>query len=439
MAEQVKRPWGYRHVILLLLWLLYIINYFDRISVLTFLPYIQKDLSLSPVEVGWLASIFFFGYAIAQVIAGFLADKIGPKRTMNIAIWVFTFVTFLTGFVKTFWQFIWLRLGLALGEGQHFAPSLRMIADWFPRDEKARANGFISSTAAVAPALVPIIVTQLAAGFDGWRPVFFVLAVPGFVGIWLLWRYVADNPKQLLNGRVTEEEYQLITSSPDATSTDQAKSFDTKMFLTDVHFYLYCAGLFIMLMMYWGMSAWISTFLVKQHGMDIKTMGFVASVPYIVAFISMNFGGWMADTWFKAKPKYVTIISFIGCIPTFYLIGHVAKGNIPMLLFGLMMGGFFIHLCFGMMYSFPARRYPKEVVGRAVGVSNAVGQMGSFTSPLVAGYLVLTNADNTYDFSNVFLFWSSLAIVGVAAIWFLKEEFILDTDRFKAKAAAGVE
>ena len=85
-----QKAWGYRWVILFIVWLLYLINYFDRISVLTFLPYIQKDLGLTAVEIGWLGSIFFFGYAIAQFFAGFLADKFGPKKTMNIAIWVFT-------------------------------------------------------------------------------------------------------------------------------------------------------------------------------------------------------------------------------------------------------------------------------------------------------------------------------------------------------------
>ena len=62
------------------------------------------------------------------------------------------------------------------------------------------------------------------------------------------------------------------------------------------------------------MTTWISTFLVKQHGLDLKTMGFFASLPYIVAFFSIYFGGWMADNWFGGKPKVVTVISFLGCI-----------------------------------------------------------------------------------------------------------------------------
>ena len=66
MNDTAKKAWGYRYVILFVVWLLYLINYFDRISVLTCLPYIQKDLNLNAVEIGWLGSIFFFGYACAQ-------------------------------------------------------------------------------------------------------------------------------------------------------------------------------------------------------------------------------------------------------------------------------------------------------------------------------------------------------------------------------------
>lgn len=142
MQEAAKKIWGNRHVVLLVVWLLYIINYFDRLSVLTFLPFIQKDLQLTPVQVGQLASVFFFAYAAAQVTAGYLADKFGSKKIMNIAILVFTAITVLTGVVKSFGQFIALRIGLGLGEGHHFAPAVRTINNWFPLQERGRATSF---------------------------------------------------------------------------------------------------------------------------------------------------------------------------------------------------------------------------------------------------------------------------------------------------------
>jgi sugar phosphate permease len=436
MPGTAKKIWGYRYVILFAIWFIYLINYFDRISVLTFLPFIQKDLGLSAVQIGWLGSIFFFGYSLAQPLAGYLADKIGPKMTMYIAVWVFTIVTAITGLVQNFWQFIALRLGLAIGEGQHFAPSLRMIANWFPSQEKGRATGFFSTTWAVAPAIVPILVTQLAAGlFDGaWRPVFFLLAIPGAICIWILWKFVSDSPKAMLEkGKVKKEEYDLITSSIQVEATEHGKTYSSKIFATDIQFYLYTIGLFVMLMIYWGMTTWISTFLVRQHGMNLKTMGFYASLPYIVAFFSMFLGGWMADKWFGGKPKIVTVISLLGCIPALLFIGNVSKGDTGLLLIGLAVGGFFINLAWGMMYAFPSWRYPKEVVGRAVGVSNGIGQFGAFVSPMIAGYLVIANPDKTYDFTNVFIFWSIMALIGAIAAACLKEKSIVDHSKFETQ------
>ena len=431
-----KRLWGYRWTILFVIWLLYIINYFDRISVLIFLPYIQKDLNLSPVEVGWLGSIFFFGYAVAQFSSGYLSDKIGPKKTMNIAIWVFTAVTFLTGFVRSFWQFIILRISLALGEGHHYVPAVRTIANWFPRDEKGQANGYFTTTWAFGPALIPIVVTWLSADVFGgaWRPVFFVLAIPGLLGIYILYKFIADSPGQMLQkGKMTKEEYDLITSSVGEGAEVHGKKYSTKIFSTDIQYYLFTLNFFILLMIYWGMTTWISTFLVKQHGMDIKTMGLFAAVPYIIAGFSMWLGGFIADKVFQGRMKVVTIIGFLGCIPVLYFIGQVPKGQTGLLLLCLALGGFFVNFPWGVMQAFPSMRYPKEVVGRAMGITNGVGQFGSFISPLISGYMVVTLPDSSYDFGNVFLFWSVLSFFAVFSTFFLKESQV-DCSKYEIRS-----
>jgi len=433
--DHTRKKWGYRWTILFIIWILYIINYFDRISVLIFLPYIQRDLNLSPVEVGWLGSIFFLGYAVAQMSSGYLADKIGPKKTMNIAIWVFTTVTFLTGFVSTFWQFIILRISLALGEGHHYVPAVRTIANWFPRHEKGRANGYFTTTWAFGPAIIPIIVTWLSADVFGgtWRPVFFVLAVPGIIGVFLLSKFMENAPGRILQkGKMTQEEYDLITSSVGEGEDVHGKKYSTKIFTTDIQYYIFTLNFFVLLMIYWGMTTWISTFLVKQHGMDLKTMGFYASMPYIVAGFAMWFGGFIADKFFQGRMKIVTIIGFLGCVPALYAIGQVQEGETGLLLLCLALGGFFVNFPWGVMQAYPSLRYPKEVVGRAMGITNGIGQFGSFVSPLISGYLVVSMPDSTYDFSNVFIFWSLLAVFAVISASFLKESLV-DCSKYETR------
>ncbi|MFP3387752.1 MFS transporter [Brevibacillus sp. SIMBA_040] len=429
MNAVVKKGWGYRHVVLVVLWLLYIINYFDRMAVLTFLPFIQKDLDLTPVELGQLASVFFFAYSLAQVTAGFLADKIGPKKVMNIAIIVFTAITALTGVVKTFGQFLALRIGLGLGEGHHFAPACRTINNWFPMAERGRSVSFFATSWAVAPAIVPVLVTSLSFYFFGgeWRPVFYVLAVPGLIGIFALWYFITNTPKEMLDkGRLDKTEYEHITSGDadvqaEATSDKGTKKKNINIFLKDGYFYVYTLLLFCQLAVYWGTTTWLTTFLVKQHGLDLKQMGFFASVPYIIAFFAMMMGGWLMDKVLH-RMKPVAIIAYLGCIPVLWMLGAVEKGQTGMLLTALLLVGFFINLNFGTVYAYVQKRYPQEVVGSATGLSNGIGQMGSFVSPLVAGYLVKVGADGSQDFSNVFVFFAIAAAVAALCAIILKEQ-----------------
>jgi len=424
MSTIMKKAWGYRYWILVILWLVYIINYFDRMAVLTFLPYIQKDLNLTPVEVGQLASVFFFAYAAAQISAGFLADKIGSKKVMYIAVVVFTFVTALTGLVKNFAQFIALRIGLGLGEGHHFAPAIRAINNWFPSKERGRAVSFFATSWAVAPAIVPVIVTSVSIYFFSgeWRPVFYVLAIPGLLGIFLLWRFVADSPKELIEkGKLSkDQDIQEENVVPKKMSKEEKrKSYG--VFLKDINFYVFTLCLFCQLAVYWGTTTWLTSFLVTQHGLNLKEMGLFASAPYIVAFFAMMLGGWLMDNVVH-RMKPVALIGYLGSIPVLWMLGSVDKGNTGMLLTLLLLVGFFVNLNFGSIYAYLPKRYPKEIVGSATGLANGVGQLGSFVSPLIAGYLVSVGANGAQDFSKVFIFFAIVSAIAAICAMILKEK-----------------
>ena len=416
--------YGYRHTILIVLWLLYLINYFDRISVLTFLPLIREDLGLTHPQIGFAASIFFFAYALAQVSAGWLADRIGSRKVMGIAIVVFTLVTFLTGLVRNYTQFVLLRLGLGLGEGHHFSPASRTIADWFPRSEKGRATAFFSTTWAVAPAIIPIIITSFAASMGGdWRTVFFYLAIPGIFGMFLLWYFVHDKPETMLaKGRLSQEEYDHIKTGlvEVGDKAEKDKALGTKVFLHDPCFWLYTVQLFMLLAVYWGSTTWISSFLYEQHGLNLKTLGLMAALPYAVAIISTMLGGWLMDKVFK-RTKPVSMTSFLVAIPILLYIGSVPKGSTATLITMLILNGFFVNLIWGVVYAYPQIRYPKEVLGSAVGLSNGIGQMGAFLSPLAAGFLVV-KTDAGISYNNVFIMFACLCVAGAIATYFLRED-----------------
>ncbi|MFB7142520.1 MFS transporter [Gottfriedia sp. NPDC056225] len=424
MSNAVRKLWGYKYVILFIVWLLYIINYFDRVAVLTFLPFIQKDMNLTPVQVGQIASAFFFAYAVGQVTSGFLADKFGPKKVMNVAIIVFTLVSVVTGFVKNFTQFIALRIGLGLGEAHHFPPSAKAISNWFPYSERGKALSIFNTSNYVGLALVPIILTNLSASlFDGqWRPVFFTLAIPGVIGILLLWLFFKDTPEEMYKkGRISKSELDFINLNKEATLQVTTKEkVNHKIYLKDRTFYVICLMMFCQIGILWGFTTWLSTFLVQQHNFNIKEMGFVSALPPIISIISILMGGWLMDKFNKMKP--IALIAYIGCIPVLWMLGSVSKGNTPMLLTLLLASGFFVAFNSGSLTAALQKRYPSEVVGSVTGMVNGCGQLGAFVTPLVAGYLITVRTGGSFDFTKVFIFFSVLAAIAAVSALFLKEK-----------------
>ncbi|REB08744.1 MFS transporter [Sporosarcina sp. BI001-red] len=424
MKKLFKKTWAYRYVILFVVWLLYIINYLDRFAVIVFMPYIQDDLNLSPEQAGLILSIFFIPYALSQVTSGFLADKFGPKKVMGVAITVFTVATALTGFVKGFGQMIALRLGLALGEGHHFPPGTKAISNWFPRKSRGSALSFFSTTYVVAPAIAPILLTAASFYFFGgaWRPVFFLLVIPGLIGMFLLWYFVADTPEQMQKkGRVSQDEVDFINDDVEEGAVEvDPRLKSPKIFLTDKVFYF---GVFVCVFqvaLSWGIASWLPTILVKQYGLDIKNMGILVALPYITGIISILLGGWLMDK-FKSM-KMVALIAYGGCIPIMFLFSTVEKGDNTMLVILLLLAGFFVNLNYGPLLAFLQNRYPKEVAGSAVGTGNGIGQFGAFFAPFIAGYLVKVSATGEYDFSTVFLFFMIVAILAFIGAVLLNEK-----------------
>jgi sugar phosphate permease len=394
-------------------------------SVLTFLPFIQMDLGLTPVQVGQLSSVFFFAYAGGQFAAGYFTDKFGPKKVMSFSIIAFTALSWITGTVKSFGYFIALRIGLGFGVSHHFTPAIKTVSKWFPASERGRAIGFFSTSTAIAPAIVPPILTAIAFTFFGgeWRPVFFLLVILGMIGIGLICFFLKDSPKEMLiKGKLSREEYEYIHSnSGDGNENiQQEDNCSPNVFLKDPAFYLFSLSLFCQLAVYWGTTTWLTTFLVQQHGLNIKEMGMIASIPYIVAIFAMLFGGWLMDkVFFRLKP--ISMIAFLGRVPLLYLLGATEKGNIGMLLFLLLLMGFFVNLNGGCINAFIQKQYPQSVVGRATGIANGIGQLGGFVAPLVSGYLVYVGVDGSQNFSKVFIFFSLLSLLACICTFLIKE------------------
>jgi nitrate/nitrite transporter NarK len=129
----------------------------------------------------------------------------------------------------------------------------------------------------------------------------------------------------------------------------------------------------------------------------------------------------------------VAVIAYAGSIPSLFILGSI--GTQPALLLTmLLVSAFFANLNFGAIYAFLQKRYPKEVVGSAAGLSNGIGQLGAFIAPLAAGYLVVVGPNDSQSFGRVFAFFAGLAAVALFCSLFLKEDRPLPSEGQEARS-----
>jgi sugar phosphate permease len=401
------------------MWLLYVINYFDRLSVLTFLPLIRRDLHLTHPQAGFIAAVFFIPYAVAYLDSGFLADKVGPRKTMAIAIATFTCLTWVNGFVRSFLQFVAVRSVLGLAEGHHLAPAARTIADWVPKNEKGRAMGFMSSSWKFSPMVCPPLVTYLATVLGSWRTVFFLLPILGLLGLVLLAFFVTNKPVEMLKrGRLSQEEYDYIESGVISERSTGIK-VNLRWAMKDANLWLWAIQQVFVLAVSWGILSWLSSFLFEQHGIDLKKTGLLYATPFALGFLATNVGGLLLDKVFH-RTKPVALLAFLSSIPIFLTISRVPKGHTGMLFGMLVLMGFFFNLVWGVVNAYPQIRYPKEVVGKVMGLGLCIGTFGGLLSPMFAGYLVKTTATGV-SYAPVFWLFAGLALCGAIVSGVLQE------------------
>lgn len=189
--SQVKPATNFRWVVLALIFAVYAVNYADRSNIGSVLPFITEEFNMTNFEAGQIASMFFLGYAICQIPAGFLLAKRGVRGIVTLSILGFSAFTWLIGTASSALSIKWLRLGLGITEAPTPVGLTSTINNWFPPKEKATATGIYIASTMFAPILVPPLVVWISLTF-GWRWVFFLFAIPGLL-LAVIWYFLVKS------------------------------------------------------------------------------------------------------------------------------------------------------------------------------------------------------------------------------------------------------
>jgi len=390
----------YRHFVLVLLGLLAVVLYVDRVCISVALPRIQEDLDLLPEHLGWVSVAFSISYAAFEIPGGHMGDRTGPRRVLTrIVLWWSAF-TALTGAATGLGFLLVTRFCFGAGEAGAWPNASIAVSRWFPPSARAAAMGVFGAATQIGGALSPIVVIPIQQRF-GWRASFYVFAVFGVVWAIVWYAWFRDSPSEKRGVREREIAETRGAAAPPARGMRWSVAARDKNLwgLTLTWFFgVYCA--------YFGIF-WLPTFLAKGRAFSESELKWVA-VPWVAGMIGNSLGGVVSDALVarlgRTRGRRSAAAIAMGVGAAAFLAESVVYDKaamIALLSVGFVAWGLFQANGFAVCIDIG-----RSHAGTVSGVMNTAGQIGGALSAAAFGYIV--KVSGSYD--------APLAVMALASV-----------------------
>ena len=377
-----------------LLYVAFCISYIDRAAISIALTQIGKDFSLQASDLGIVISAFFLGYAIMQVPGGWLADRIGSKPVVIATIAMWSLFTVMTGFAWSLLSLIAIRFIFGIAEGGFPPASIKAIAELFSKEASPKMSTLLMSSNYAGSMVAPLLMAPLIIWL-GWRHAFTAIGVAGiaFAVVYLVSipRTGSDVPAAQAGGGVSAAEVRELLKNPLLWQ------------LLTVWFGLSCVNK--------GLDSWMPTYLLQQRGLDLKAVGLLTPIPFVLATISTAIGGWVMTKFFAEKEKYLLIGS--STLSGIFLYAMYKSETIAALIVFQSLLYFFKSFVLATVIALPTKLLRAHQIGTGIGMINFGGQSAGFVAPAVMGFIV--SGTGSFDAAFGFLVVMTAIAVAVAA------------------------
>jgi ACS family D-galactonate transporter-like MFS transporter len=398
-----------RFVVLGLLAIGTMINYLDRTVLGIAAPTMTHELGIDAAMMGVVFSAFSWTYALAQLPGGVFLDRFGTKITYALALISWSFFTLLQGFSIGLKSLLLFRFGLGVSEAPCFPANSRVVAVWFPQDERARATGIYTvgeylGLACFAPALFWIM------GNHGWRSLFFVVGAVG-ITFGVVWWLVYREPRDSKSVNQAELDHIAAGGGLEPAGGIKAMAFSWShvgQLLRRRQIAGACLGQFAGNTTLVFFLTWFPTYLATERHMGWLKVGFFAIMPFLAAAIGVMFGGWISDLLLRRTgsaniARKLPIIA--GLLGASTIIGANYASS-DTLVIAILSVAFFGQGMVGLGWTVISDIAPKNLMGVTGGIFNFCSNLAGIVTPLIIGVIV----------SQTGSFFYALAYVGAAAL-----------------------
>jgi MFS family permease len=360
-----------------MLWTIAFFNYADRQAIFSVFPLLEKEMQLSPVQLGLLGSAFAWVYGLASPLAGMVVDRVRRKTAILGGLHIWSIICAATALSQNFRHLFWFRAAEGLGETLYFPSSMSLISDYHGRETRSRAMG-LHQTSVYVGTIGGGFFAGLIGQHYGWRLSFLVFGTLGILLGVVLHIFI----KEPVRG----------AAEPDAPPVVRALSFGSFLRLVIRTPTLMCLMGAFMCANFVAvvLLSWMPKFLYDKFSMSLAMAGLTATLfVQLASMAGAPLGGWLADAWRRRSPRgrmAVQAIGVLGGAPFVALCGVTT--SVSVMILALTMWGLFKGLYDANIFASVFDIVGPEARGTAAGFMNAVGWLGGGGSaPLVIGII----------------------------------------------------
>ncbi len=405
-----SKPTKVRWKLFVLLLVLVTLNYVDRGSISVAMPLIQEEFDLSPEAIGLLLSAFFFAYALMQVPAGWLIDRLGPRKMVTVSCVGWGFATAASGLAWNFASLFTTRAAIGVTEAAIMPAGGKLNATWMASNERGRGATILDAGAPLGAGIGGIAIAGLIGLTGGWRGAFIAAGLATALFGFLAWRYIRDTPRE--HYKTNDAEVALIEASHEEEDAAAATTGRRGLlpYLRFRSFWAMCFGWFGFNGVFYGLLTWGPLYLSEAKGFDLAGVGWGTFVIFGAGFVGELLGGFLADAW-RAKGAAAnlvmrTLLGISSLIVVAGLIGVTVVSD-PITAVVLLSVVLFFLRWVGLFWSIPALLGGRTNAGVLGGAMNLAGNVNGFITPIAIGLIVGATGGYT---------WALLYFVGAAVI-----------------------
>ena len=403
---------SYKTLTIFFLFMIGVVNYLDRSALSIANTTIQKDLAISPMQMGVMLSAFSIAYAFSQLPLGALIDKLGSKLALGGSLVVWSVAQAAFGLFSSYGHLVGLRVLLGIGEAPVFPSAAKALSEWFDTQERGTATGWVWSSTCIGPCLAPPLLTVFMVHL-GWRGMFILTGVMGLLLAVCWFKFYKS-----------KAQYMAETGRAEPVPVQQVKAVKVRWtsLFKDRNTWGAFLGFMGVIYMIWLNLTWLPGYFEREHGLDLYRTAWVVSLAYLFGALGTIVAGKCCDRLVArgmrvlASRKLMVILGLLGGALFTLIVAFTTNVVACVILLCLTM--FFINISSATAWMIVNTIVPSERVASFGSIQNFGGYLAGSIAPILTGFSVQQSG----SFSSAFVISAVVAACSAFAYFALLKE-----------------